>query len=229
MQRYLFEMVSAVIVTGIALAGLVMPAAFQHNLPALAVTFVAPAQAQSASVDELLKPGTLPDLPLGSAGAKVTIVEYASLTCNHCAHFHVNTLPELKKRYIDTGKVRLILREFPLDPLATAAAMLARCSGEQRYHAVIDLLFSKQRSWAFTDKPVDELLATVKQAGFTQESFETCLKDQKLYDGVNAVKQRGAEVFKVNSTPTLFVNGQRIASAVSIEELEKTLKPLLGE
>ena len=119
------------------------------------------------------------------------------------------TWPELKKRYIDTGKVRFILREFPLDPLATAGFMLARCDGDDKYYPIIDLLFDQQRNWAFTDKPLDALQQMVKQAGFPQEKFEACLQDQKLYDAVNAVKNAGRRQFKVDSTPTFFINGQR--------------------
>ena len=126
----------------------------------------------------------------------MTIVEYASLTCSHCANFHKTTWPELKKRYIDTGKVRFVLREFPLDPLATAGFMLARCDGNDKYYPITDLLFEQQRNWAFTDKPLDALRGLMRQAGFSQEKFEACLKDQKLYDAVNAVKNRGIEQFR---------------------------------
>lgn len=179
------------------------------------------------SVDELMKPGDLPDLALGSSDAKVTIVEYASMTCGHCANFHNNVFPELKKKYIDTGKVRFTLREFPLDPLATAGFMLARCNGNDKYFPMTDLLFAQQRNWAFVDKPVDALSALVKQAGFTQESFEACLKRQDIYDAVTVVKDGGAKA-GVNSTPTFFINGQKRSGALSIEELDKILEPLLA-
>jgi protein-disulfide isomerase len=187
-----------------------------------------PALAQNVSPQELAAPGPLGDVALGAADAKVTIIEYASLTCSHCATFHKETFPELKKRYIDTGKVRFILREFPLDPLATAGFMLARCEGDAKYYPITDLLFDQQRSWAFTDKPLDALQNMMRQAGFSKEKFESCLKDQKLYDGVNAVRRRGEEMFKINSTPTFFINGQRQAGNMSIEEIEKIIKPILG-
>ena len=184
--------------------------------------------AQDAAIRDLATAGPLGDVWLGSESAKVTIIEYASLTCTHCAHFHATTYPELKKRYVDTGQVRFTLREFPLDPLATAGFMLARADGGSRYYPISDLLFSKQASWAFVDKPVDALAQLVRQAGFSQEKFETTLRDQKLYEGVNAVRQRAVDVFKVDSTPTFFVNGKRMPGAVSMDELDKVLKPLLG-
>jgi protein-disulfide isomerase len=192
----------------------------------LAVGF--PAFAQNVPVQDLATPGPLGDAVQGSADAKVTIVEYASLTCSHCAAFHQQTYPALKQRYIDTGKVRYILREFPLDPLATAGFMLARCDGEQKYFPIVDMLFHQQRSWAFTDKPLDALRQMLRQAGFSQEKFDACLRDQKLYDAVNAVKNRGIETFKVESTPTFFINGQRYAGNMTIDELEKIIKPMLG-
>jgi protein-disulfide isomerase len=188
-----------------------------------------PASAQQAvSPEELAVPGPLGDVALGPADAKVTIVEYASLTCGHCAAFHEKTFPELKKRYIDTGKVRFILREFPLDPLATAGFMLARCEGEGKYYPITDLLFDQQKAWAFTTKPLDALQQMMRQAGFSKEKFESCLKDQQLYDAVNAVRKRAEEKFKVNSTPTFFINGQRHSGNLSLDELEKILKPMLG-
>ena len=187
-----------------------------------------PALAQNVSPADLAVPGPLGDVALGPADAKVTIIEYASMTCPHCAAFHQATWPELKKRWVDTGKVRFVLREFPLDPLATAGFMLARCDGENKYYPIVDLLFSQQRAWAYAERPLDALRQMMKQAGFSQEKFDSCLKDQKLYDAVNAVKNRGMDVFKVSSTPTFFINGQRHPGNLSIDEIEKVIKPILG-
>jgi protein-disulfide isomerase len=184
--------------------------------------------AQAAKMDELKVPGPLGDVWLGKDDAPVTIIEYASMTCPHCAHFHATTFPVLKEKYIDSGKVRFVLREFPFDPLATAAFMLARCNGNDKYYPMVDLLFSQQKNWTSGSNPAESLLATVRQAGFTQESFEACLKNQPIYDGVNAVRDRGDKVFGVDSTPTFFINGQKQSGALSIEELDKILSPLLG-
>src|SRR5215204_3053983 len=131
-----------------------------------------------------MSPGPLPDQILGAAEAPVTIVEYASMTCSHCAAFHEKTYPELKKKYIDTGKVRFILREFPLDPLAAAGFMLARCAGEDKYYPMVDALFRSQKTWVTAQDPVAALLTISKQAGFTQESFQQCLTNQSVLDGV---------------------------------------------
>ena len=197
-------------------------------LGAAALLRSGPALAQNVSLSELAVPGPLGDVWQGPEGAKVSVIEYASLTCSHCAHFHKTTYPELKKRFIDGGQVRFTLREFPLDPLATAGFMLARADGGARYYPITDMLFETQQSWAFVPKPLDALSQMMKQAGFSQEKFEATLRDQKLYDAVNAVKNRGADTFKVDSTPTFFVNGQRIKGAASIDELEKIIKPILG-
>ena len=195
---------------------------------ALLPRFAAEALAQSADTAALMQPGPLGDVWLGPADAKVTIIEYASMTCSHCAAFHRTTWPVLKERYIDTGKVRFTLREFPLDPLATAAFMLARCEGDAKYYPVTDLLFDQQPAWAFQQKPVDALEQMLRQAGYSKEKFEACLKDEKLYAGVNAVKSRGLDTLKVDSTPTFFINGERYKGEMTIEGMEKVIKPILG-
>lgn len=195
---------------------------------ALLPSFSLEALAQSADTAALMQPGPLGDVWLGPADAKVTIIEYASMTCSHCAHFHATTWPVLKERYIDTGKVRFTLREFPLDPLATAAFMLARCQGDSKYYPITDLLFDQQPAWAFTPKPVDALEQMLRQAGYNKQTFEACLKDQKIYSAVNAVKQRGLDVFKVDSTPTFFINGERYTGEMTVEGMEKVIKPLIG-
>jgi protein-disulfide isomerase len=191
---------------------------------ALGLVSAAPAWAQSVDEDELLKPGPLGDKILGDENAPVTIVEYASMTCGHCANFHKRTWPDLKKDYIETGKVRFIFREFPLDPVASAAFMLARCAPQEKYFDIVDIMFEEQRAWAFTDNPYQSLLDFSKQIGFTQESFEECLTNQGLLDAVNAVRERGANEFGVNSTPTFFINGEKHSGALSIEEMGKIIE-----
>ncbi len=186
------------------------------------------AQAKVSEV-ELMAPGALPDMVMGDAKAPVTIIEYASMTCPHCAHFTETTFPELKKRYIDTGRVRFIFREFPLDQLAAAAFMLARCAGETdpgKYFTLVDTMFRQQRVWA-VEKPLPPLLALAKQAGFTQASFEACLQNQKLLDGIEAVRTRATDKFKVQSTPSFFINGTLTAGALTIEDMAKQIDPLL--
>jgi protein-disulfide isomerase len=203
---------------------------------------VRPAQAQDVSSVELLQPGPLGDMVEGDEKAPVTIIEYASMTCPHCAHFHETTYPEMKKRYIDTGKVRFIFREFPLDQLAAAGFMLARCSSETaakgltadkaqgagsgRYFAMVETLFAQQKDWV-VQKPLQPLLNITKQAGFSEQSFNECLKNQKVLDGIEETRQRAVQKFNVQSTPTFFINGKKFGGALSIDELEKAISPYL--
>jgi len=185
--------------------------------------------ADTVPMEELMKPGELPELTLGPAEAKVVVVEYASMTCGHCARFHKTVFPQLKEKYIDTNKIRFIMREFPLDNLAAAASMLARCSGDEKAFPLIGVLFDKQADWAFVKtNPVPALMEIAKQVGFTQESFEACLKDDALLKKILAQRERAANVLGVNSTPTFFVNGTKIAGEVSLETFSKAIDPLLA-
>ena len=165
----------------------------------------------------------LPDMVLGEDDAPVTIVEYASMTCPHCASFHRETLPGLKEKYIETGKVRLIFREFPFDPRAAAASMLARCAPENSYFPMIDALFQRQREWSTAEDPRPIMLQIAKLAGFTQDSFESCLKNQELLDKVREVQQKAADEYGVESTPTLFVNGEKHAGALTLEQMSEII------
>jgi protein-disulfide isomerase len=184
-----------------------------------------------------VKPGTLPEMALGDEKAKVTIIEYMSMTCPHCANFHNKTFETIKTKYIDTGKVRFILREFPFDPVATAAFMLARCSPQNaaepstpaQYFPMVSMLFKQQRGWA---APADgnvrnALLQAVKLAGYSQQTFEACLTNQKLLDEVNAVVKRGADEFGVNSTPTFLIGGKKYSGDMSVESMSKLIDSLL--
>jgi protein-disulfide isomerase len=182
---------------------------------------------ETVSTGDLLAAGPLGERALGDPAAKVTVVEYASMTCSHCAAFHDETFTPFKEKYVDTGKVRFIFREFPLDALATSAFMLARCVPEDRYFPVVDILFRQQQNWAFVDDPATALFNVVKQAGFTQESFRACLTNQKILDGVNSVKDRGSNEFGVASTPTFFINGKKMSGALSLEDMDKEIEPLL--
>lgn len=174
-----------------------------------------------------MKAEPLGERAMGSDHAPVTIIEYASLTCPHCAHFAEDAFPQLKKQYIDTGKVRFIFREFPFDPTAAAAFMLARCAPKSEYFSVIELLFRTQKEWAVA-KPMTPLLAVARQAGFTEESFKSCLANQKLLGNIEQVRDRAARKFKVDATPTFFINGRRFVGDMSITELEKAIQPYLG-
>jgi len=168
----------------------------------------------------------LGEMAIGDAKAPITVIEYASMTCPHCAHFSATTFPELKKRYIDTGKVRFMFREFPLDQLAAAGFILARCAGPDKYFPLVETLFAQQKDWV-VQKPLQPLLAIAKQAGLSQEAFEACLDNRQLIEGMEKVRNQASEKFGVNSTPTFFVNGKRLSGALSIEEMEKEFAPYL--
>jgi len=208
-------------------------------IAALAATSALPvlpafaADGDKYSLMELAVPGPIPDLSLGKADAPVKVYEYASLDCPHCAKFNADVFPLIKEKYIDTGKVQWTMRDFPLHPVAFAGFMLARAiaNGDaQKYYSMLDVLFAQQDKWVFVDDPsqvLPALQAIAKQAGFTQEQFEACLKDQKLYAGVNAIKQRGIDVFKVDGTPTFFINGVEKSGEIEIDEFAKIVDPLI--
>jgi len=185
------------------------------------------ALAQSAA--DVSKPVSLPDMVLGQADAAVTITEYASMTCPHCAAFNKDVFPKIKAEYIDAGKVRYIFREFPLDIKAAAGSMLTRCianGDSQKYFAVTDMLFRSQNDWVV--KNTTETLTRIgKQAGLTQQQVEACLKDQALLDKIAADQKYASEILKVDSTPTFFINGEKIKGETSIEEFEKKINPLI--
>jgi protein-disulfide isomerase len=187
------------------------------------------AEAMAQGVSDVAKPVSLPDMALGPANATVTITEYASMTCPHCAAFNEQVFPKIKAEYIDTGKVRYVFREFPLDIKAAAGSMLSRCiaNGDApKYFAVTDMLFRQQNDWVM--KNTTETLTRIgKQAGLTQQQVETCLKDQSLLDKIVADQKYASEVLKVDSTPTFFINGDKIKGETSLEEFEKKINPLL--
>ncbi|HEY2211981.1 MAG TPA: DsbA family protein [Bradyrhizobium sp.] len=187
------------------------------------------AQAMAQSASDVAKPVSLPDMALGPAKASVTITEFASMTCPHCAAFNETVFPKIKSEYVDTGKVRYVFREFPLDIKAAAGSMLARCIAKDdagKYFAVIDMLFRQQNDWVV--KNTTETLTRIgKQAGLSQQAVEDCLKDQALLDKIAADQKYASDVLKVDSTPTFFINGEKIKGETSFEEFDKRIKALL--
>ena len=188
---------------------------------------IADAFAQGAA--DVAKPVSLPDMALGPANAAVTITEFASMTCPHCAAFNEAVFPKIKAAYIDTGKIRYVFREFPLDIKAAAGSMLSRCIAKDdsgKYFAVTDMLFKQQNDWVA--KNTTETLTRIgKQAGLSQQQVEACLKDQALLDKIVADQKYASEVLQVNSTPTFFLNGEKIKGETSFEEFDKRIKSLL--
>jgi protein-disulfide isomerase len=203
-------------------------ALFVAGTAALAGFLPFPAIAQEVTAAQVAKPMSLPDIALGSAKAPVTITEYASMSCPHCAAFGENVFPMLRSKYIDTGKVRFVFREFPLDIKAAAASMLARCMASdnaEKYFDAIQLLFQQQERLMTQTKETLKLVG--ERAGMNEQAVEACEKDQSLLDKLKADQSYAFEVLKVDSTPTIFVNGERLRGAMSFEELEARIKPLL--
>ena len=175
-------------------------------------------------------PTALPeDMSLGSPTAKITVLEYASLSCPHCAHFNETIFPALKAKYIDTGKVRYTLKEMLTEPVVVAAAgfMTARCAGPAKYFAVVDQVFRSQPRWNQGNiKPILQEIAVAN--GLDEARFNACITDQKAFDAVNLRAQRASEQDGVNSTPTLFVNGKKVENPTSVAELDALMAAATG-
>ena len=167
------------------------------------------------------------DMAIGDAAAPITIIEYASMTCPHCASFHADTLPALTRDYLDTGKARLVFRDFPLDGLALAAAQLARCAGEARYFAFIDVLFREQQTWATAPDPVAALGRIARLGGLSAERFTACLDDSDLTRGIVERRAAAVDEYEIQSTPSFIINGEKHVGPLSTENLDSVLQPLL--
>ena len=189
---------------------------------AAVVLFSACSEAEPISTAEALK-----DHPIGNPNAPVTMVEYSSLGCPHCADFHVKTLPQIKKNYIDTGKIKLIIRDFPLNGPSYAAAMMARCTKPERREQFIDVLFANQDSWAAAQDPKSALARIGKLGGLSQEDFERCTSDQALFEGIQKLQLEAQQKYDVNATPTFIImksqnsDGEKIEGSQPYEVFEK--------
>lgn len=173
---------------------------------------------------ELMKPGPLGDKSLGSPNAPVTIIEYASLTCPYCHKFHVTTYPRVKKELIDTGKVRYIVREFPIGRSAGTAAIITRCAPAKDYFVLFDKYLRQQKSWVSQDVRLDAIYKVAAQTGMTRQAFNACLSNKEIEEGLRTVKQRGREL-GVSGTPTFFVNGKKARGDLSYDELVAMIGP----
>lgn len=206
----------------VAVAAIAGAVYFGTRAPASGPPPVAAASAPSKAGLEAVQPG---DHVLGDANAPITVIEYASLTCSHCAHFHTQVLPEVKKKWIDTGKVKLIYRDFPLDQIAAKAAQIAECAGNDKYFGVLDIIFRGQPQWATAADPLAELAKPLRIAGMGENEIKACLANEAMSNAVIKDYQ-GGEAMGVNSTPTLFINGQLYRGARSVEELDGVLGKL---
>lgn len=200
----------------VAVAAIAGAVYFGTRAPASGPPPVAAASAPSKAGLETVQPG---DHVLGDPNAPITVIEYASLTCSHCAHFHTQVLPEIKKKWIDTGKVKLVYRDFPLDQVAAKAAQIAECAGNDKYFGVIDIIFRGQSQWATAADPLAELAKPLRIAGMGENEIKACLANDAMSNAVIKDYQ-GGEAMGVNSTPTLFINGQLYRGARSVEEFD---------
>ena len=198
------------------------------SVPAAPALTGAASGASSAPVNQAALQIRPTDMVIGNPDAKVTIIEYASLTCPHCAAFHANTLPALKERYLDTGKAKLAFRDFPLDGLALRAAMLAHCSGSERYFGMLGTLFARQMQWATAQDPLLAIAAIARQAGMSEEEFKACIADKAVEKTVLDSALEADKSLGVNSTPTIFINGQKFSGALTIDQMAQVIDPLVG-
>ena len=146
---------------------------------------------------------------LGDPDAPIEIVEYSSLTCSHCRHFHIEILPELKKNYLDTGRAKLVYRDFPFDQLGLMAAILARCAPPPRYFQFLDVLFQNQEKWSRDADPVKALARIGTLGGLSESDFRACAENRTIVDGVLQTRLEAGNRYQVNSTPTFIINGEK--------------------
>lgn len=165
---------------------------------------------------------------IGDPDAPVTMIEYSSLSCPHCANFHNNTFPELQKRYIETGKVRMIFRDFPLNQPAVLATVVAHCGGPERYVGFIDVMFKTQATWAQSHDPVSELKKLARLGGLREEQVDACLNDQNLVDSILKGRVDWQREHDVRSTPTFVINNEVYPGNRSIDEFAAIIEPLIG-
>lgn len=189
------------------------------------------AQAAAESLKPLAAvPGVFKgEIVLGSPDAPVNIVEYASMTCPHCANFHTVLLPKIKEKYIDTGKLKLTFREFPLDALAVRASMMARCGGEKKVNGFIDVLFSQQQNWATAPDPMAALSRIARMGGMSQAVFDACMVNEDLMKQVVQSRQDGSEKHEIKSTPSFIIDGKTYPGDMDIEEFIKLIDPLIPD
>jgi protein-disulfide isomerase len=178
-------------------------------------------------VNALMAPSPLGDKVLGDPAAPVTMIEYASLTCPHCAAFNNEVFKAVKAKYIDTGKIRYILREFPLDQLALAAVMGARCAPAEEFFPIIDTLFREQKDWAFIDNPGPALVERLKRHGLDEDAFMTCLGNKDLQEKIIGIEEQASEKFGVDGTPAFFFNGQPHGGEMTLEQVDAMVTPML--
>jgi len=177
----------------------------------------------------LLRPSALKDMGEGDVNAPVTIIEYASLTCSHCADFYMNTMPTLREKYIKTGKVHYIIREVTGDPRALAASMLTRCVAEDKFFPFLQLLFEKQDEWAFAQDGKTPLMRFAKMAGLDDKQFEACLTNEKMFKQFQQTTEQSLKQFDIQVTPTIFINGEKYQGALTPDQISAIVDKMLAD
>lgn len=192
----------------------------------LAPVLLAPGLAAAASAEDSAQE-KLAERSLGAADAAVTMTEFSSLTCPHCASFHTETLPRIKKEYVDSGKLRVVFHDFPLDPLALAAAMVSRCVPPDRYFGFVETLFANQQSWAASQDPLRQLQTMSRFAGLSADGFRACLNNRQLLKGVQDSAERDRLAHQINATPTFLINGRKLNGALPYETFRAAIEEAL--
>ena len=183
-----------------------------------------PAKAAIVPVEEALS-----EMSMGPDNAPVTMIEYSSLGCPHCAAFHRDTLPKIKKEYIDTGKVRLVYRDFPLGTPALAASMIARCAGRDKFFGFIEIIYRSQDQWSRSRQPLAELARVARFGGMSETDVEECLKLQELLIGIRRIAAAAQKTYKVNSTPTFIIGKETISGTIPYENFKKVFDRALSK
>ena len=182
---------------------------------------------ENPTLADIMQPGPLPEMALGRPEAPVTIIKYASLTCPHCRSFHAKVFPELKRTYIDTGKVRFILREFPIGKQSGSATIALRCAKPEKYFDLYGKFLSQQASWVSQEVRLDPIYAIAKQVGMTRADFDACFQNQGMIEALKQVKERG-RMLGIIGTPNFFVQGKLVKSVLTMEEIRALIEPHLG-
>lgn len=170
----------------------------------------------------------LPEMSLGNTKAPVVVINYSSLTCGHCAQFHNTVFPEIKKKYIEPGLVRIIFRDYPADQVSLQAHQLAWCKGELKYLDFVKLLYSTQEKWLQADDPIIALKSIAVQNGVTEEQFKACIKDQELMDKIIQLRLEGQKKYNITATPTIIINAKIYSRALTSDEFKEIVEPLLA-
>jgi len=197
-------------------------------LAVLTLTAVCAAPA-AVQAQEVTPPEGYPERVLGDPDAPITIYEYSSLTCPHCATFHEETLPKLQEAYIDTGKAKLVFRDFPLDPVAMAGALMARCAPEPMYFKLINVLFDTQKKWSRADQPLEALKQYGRLAGMDGATIDACFENEDLFKAIQAVQQQAQDVHKINSTPSFVIDGTVHPGAIGFDYVSRILDSMAAE